>query len=82
MQQSGDLGTAQAELDRALENFTDLELDFQSEVEKLDARLLPNALALEAIELTPRKADITVEKVVLAWTPWTVAPGAEPAASY
>ncbi|MGB0067100.1 MAG: hypothetical protein WBQ11_03555, partial [Isosphaeraceae bacterium] len=71
MQQSGDLGTAQSELDRALENFTTLEIEFQAEVERLEAMLRPDALALEAIELTPKKADITIEQVVLAWTPWT-----------
>ncbi len=39
MQQSGDLGTAQSELDRALENFTNLELAFQADIEQLEAKL-------------------------------------------
>jgi hypothetical protein len=82
MQQSGDLGTAQSELDRALENFTTLEIEFQAEVERLEAMLRPDALALEAIELTPKKADITIEQVVLAWTPWTASAGGEPATAY
>ena len=82
MQQSGDLGTAQSELDRALENFTNLEIEFQADVERLEAMLRPNALALEAIELTPKKADITIEQVVLAWTPWTASAGGKPAAAY
>ncbi|MGA7499981.1 MAG: hypothetical protein WBX00_24890 [Isosphaeraceae bacterium] len=82
MQQSGDLGTAQSELDRALENFTNLEIEFQADVERLEAMLRPNALALEAIELAPKKADITIEQVVLAWTPWTASAGGEPAAAY
>jgi len=82
MQQSGDLGAAQSELDRALENFTNLEIEFQTEVERLEAMLRPDALALEAIELTPKKADITIEQVVLAWTPWTASAGGEPVAAY
>ena len=82
MQQSGDLGTAQSELDRALENFTNLEIEFQAEVEKHEAMLRPDALMLQAIELTPRKADITIEQVVLAWTPWTASARAEPVAAY
>ena len=44
--------------------------------------LRPDALALEAIELTPKKADITIEQVVLAWTPWTASAGGEPIAAY
>ena len=72
MQQSGDLGSAQAKLDQALENFTNLELEFQVEVERLEAMLRPDALTLQVIELTPKKADITIEQVVLAWTPWMV----------
>ncbi len=82
MQQSGDLGTAQSDLDRALENFTNLEIEFQEEVERLESTLRPDTLALQAIELAPRKADITIEQVVLAWTPWTASAGEEPAAAY
>ncbi len=82
LQQTGDLGTAQAELDRALDNFTNLELEFQTEVEKLEAKLRPDSLALEAIELTPKKTDITIEQVLLAWTPWTASPGEEAVAAY
>jgi len=82
MQQSGDLGTAQSELDQALENFTNLEIEFQAEIERLEAMLRPDALMLQAIELTPKKADIMIEQVVLAWTPWTATVGGEPVAAY
>ncbi len=82
MQQSGDLGIAQSELDRALENFTNKEIEFQAEVERLEAMLRPDALAMQAIELTPKKADITIEQVVLTWTPWTASAGEEPVVAY
>ena len=82
MQQSGDVGAAQADLDQALEKFTDLELEFQSEVETLEATRRPEALAIQPIELAPRKADITVEQVVLAWTPWKASAGGKPEAAY
>ena len=83
IQQSGNLGTAQEELDRALENFTNLELEFQAEVEQLEAKLRPDSLVLEAIELTPEEErNITVEQVVLAWTPWTASAGGESIAAY
>ncbi len=82
MQQSGDTGTAQADLDRALEKFTNLEIQVKDEIEKLEATRRPEALVLEAIELPPKKADITIEQVVLAWTPWTAGAGGQPEAAY
>jgi hypothetical protein len=82
MQQSGDLGSAQAKLDRALEKFTELEFKIQSEVEALEATRRPEALAIRPIELAPKKSDITVEQVVLAWTPWQAGAGTKPEAAY
>src|SRR5262249_51197581 len=82
MQQRGDIGAARAALDRALEKFTDLEVEFQSEVEALAATRRPEALAIRPIELAPKKSDITVEQVVLAWIPWKAAAGAKPEAAY
>jgi hypothetical protein len=49
-----------------------LDAMFREEVSRLDAALRPEALALERLPIRPRKADITVELVVLAWTPWKV----------
>ena len=37
------------------------------------AALRPEALVLEPLPIRPRKTDITVEKVVLAWMPYQVA---------
>ena len=82
IQESGDTGSAQQNLDRALERFTDMEMQVQAEIEKLEATLRPEALVLEAIELAPKKADITIEQVVLAWTPWTAGAGGQPEAAY
>jgi hypothetical protein len=82
MQQSGDTSSAQAKLDQALEKFTELELEFQNEVETLEATLRPEALVVQPVELTPRKADITVEQVVLAWSPWKTTAGTQPEAAY
>ena len=67
----------QADLDAALEKFTDLEIEFQDEIENLEATRRPEALAQgRADRAGPRKADITVEQVVLAWTPWKADAGA------
>ena len=39
------------------------------EIQSLDAALRPEALVLESTPLRPKKTDITIERVVLAWTP-------------
>jgi hypothetical protein len=82
MQRSGGIGPAQAKLDEALDRFTHLELEFQRELETLESTRRPEALVVQPVELTPRKADITVEQVVLAWTPWQTTAGATPEAAY
>ncbi|WP_165220552.1 ATP-binding protein [Aquisphaera insulae] len=76
------VGSAQDQLDAALTAFTDLEAEFRDEVEHLDATTRPETLALETIELTPKKSDITAEQVVLAWTPWTTGTKGEPRPAY
>ena len=46
------------------------------------AALRPEALALLALPIRPRKTDITVEKVVLAWMPYQVEAGGQVDAVY
>jgi hypothetical protein len=79
-QQHGETGSAEADLDQALEKFTDFEVKVQGEIEKLEAMRRPEALQLEPVELAPRKADITIEQVVLAWMPWKASAAGQPEA--
>jgi hypothetical protein len=44
----------------------------QAETEKLQTALSPDALALERVQIAPKKTDIAVGEVVLAWQPWIV----------
>jgi hypothetical protein len=81
MRQRGDVGKAQADLDAALEKFTNLEAEIQEAVENIKETRTPELLKLEPIELTPKKSDITVEQVVLAWTPCQTIAGAQPEAA-
>jgi Skp family chaperone for outer membrane proteins len=59
-------------LESLRQKYTDLQSKFQLEIEKLDAALRPEALVLEPAPVRPRKTDITVERVVLAWMPYHV----------
>ena len=51
-------------------------------IEKMEANGSPEALKVQPIKLAPRKADITVEQVVLAWTPWKAIAGSAQEAAY
>jgi hypothetical protein len=82
VKQRGDVGKAETDLAAALEKFTNLEIQIQEEVENIKANSSPELLKVEPIALAPRKADITIEQVVLAWTPWKAVVGAAPEAAY
>jgi hypothetical protein len=69
----GQAGTVQDQLDKLQEEYVDLETEFQAELEHIKAVRGPDLLQLVPMELTPRKADITIDQVVLAWTPAPVA---------
>jgi hypothetical protein len=68
----GDAGQAAGSLETLRQKYDDLEVKFQKEIEKLDAALRPEVLVLEPSPLRPKKTDITVERVVLAWMPCQV----------
>ena len=55
LQQRGDVGAAEDALDKALEKFTDLETEFQCEVETLEATRRPEALAIQAHRAGPQE---------------------------
>jgi hypothetical protein len=77
-QQHGDVGQAGESLESLQRKYAALDAKFREEASQLDAALRPEALALERLPIRPKKADITVEQVVLAWTPWKVGAGGKP----
>lgn len=58
------------------EKLSQLESDFERDARELRSKYEPDALELEAVEVPPRKADIVIHRVALAWTPWRVSAGA------
>ena len=75
MQQRGDVSQAGESVEALQRKHADLQAEFQAKIEEIHAALRPEALELEPLSLRPKKTDITVEKVVLAWMPYLV--GAE-----
>jgi len=71
-QQRGDVSQAAASLDSLRQKHDDLQAKFQREIESMAAALRPEALVLEPLPIRPKKTDITIEKVVLAWMPYQV----------
>jgi hypothetical protein len=82
VQQHGDVSQAEGSIEVLQRRYADLEAKFQKEVDDLDAALRPEALVLKPLPLRPKKADITVEQVVLAWTPWKIGAEGQPEAAY
>jgi hypothetical protein len=81
-QERGDVSQAADTVEVLQRKHTDLEAKFQDEVEALVAALRPESLQLERVALRPRKTDITVERVVLAWMPCQVRAEAQTVAAY
>ena len=83
VQQHGDVGQAGESLEVLRQQYAELEARFQAEVDRARRPALrPEAAELKPMPLRPRKADITIEQVVLAWTPWKVGASGKPEAAY
>jgi hypothetical protein len=81
-QQRGGASQAAESLALLRQKYTDLQAKFQREIEDIDAALRPEALVLEPSSIRPRKTDITVERVVLAWLPHYLDAGGRLEAAY
>jgi hypothetical protein len=68
-QQRDDAGQAAGSLEALRRKHDELQSNFQEEVQSLDAALRPEALILVPSPLRPKKTDITIDRVVLAWMP-------------
>jgi hypothetical protein len=76
MRAAGRIGRERADIAHANETvetieqrIADLEAEFQREAAELESSLDPSALRLDEVEIKPKKSDITIVRVVLAWVP-------------
>lgn len=67
--ESGDVQRAEENLEVLKDRFAVLESEFAAETEKLKQKFDPDSVAIEAVALKPRKSDIDVQEIALAWTP-------------
>jgi hypothetical protein len=71
-QQRGGASQAAGTLESLRQEYTELQSEFQGKIAKLDSALRPESLVFEPLTIRPKKTDITVERVVLAWMPYHV----------
>ncbi len=68
--EKGDVSRAERQVEQHHVELQELEETFEEEVEALRELPDPATLELEEIPIRPRKSDITVSRLALAWTPW------------
>lgn len=71
--ESGDVGRAEATVDSMQQQLADLERRFQEELAGHQAENDPLTERLETVALRPKKTNVAVSAVVLAWLPMWVA---------
>ncbi|MBI2480589.1 MAG: ATP-binding protein, partial [Planctomycetia bacterium] len=65
-----DVARAEDTVESLQEQLVALEEEFERETKQLREQLTEDALELKELPIKPRKSDLTVEQVALAWTPW------------
>jgi hypothetical protein len=67
----GDIGQAETTVEGLQRKLADLEAEFNAEATELQTAARPEVFELRAVRIRPRKSEIAVERVVLAWVPET-----------
>ena len=70
--QKGDVDRAKESHESLLDEREKLDAEFEEATESLRESLDADSLEIEETPIRPRKSDLTVEQVALAWTPWIV----------
>jgi hypothetical protein len=69
MQERKDVEHAEETIESLKKQLADLNADLEAEVERLEDRLDPEAEELEVLGLKPRRQDVEVRVLTLAWAP-------------
>jgi hypothetical protein len=82
VQQRDGVSQAAGSLESLRQKYAELQLKFREEIEQLEAALRPEALVFEQRSIRPKKSDVTVERVVLAWMPHLIRAQGQPEPAY
>ncbi|MFN7946556.1 MAG: ATP-binding protein [Blastocatellia bacterium] len=75
--QSSDIDRAAENVEVCTQQLQELEAELQAETEALKSRNDPATEVFDRVQIKPKKKDITVRLVALAWTPHWQSPGGE-----
>lgn len=70
MNERGDVNRAEDSVEVVQKQLQELQAAFDSELAELNAKIDPAAEKLETVSIRPKKADIAVQLVTLAWAPY------------
>jgi len=73
-EQRKDVSQAGENIESLKKQLADLNEQFETEIAKIQDGSGADELAFDEVLVRPKKSDITVTRVVLAWTPWVVTP--------
>jgi hypothetical protein len=62
-----DIGRAQEGVEAKRQQLADLQAEFESAAKGLDAAPDPSSLRLDEVSVAPRKGDLSVTRLALAW---------------
>jgi len=80
MKEGQDIGRAQDTVEAVDQKLAELDAEFKAEAEALEARFDPQAETLETLVIKPKKTNISVQLLALAWAPyWQTDDGEQPA---
>ncbi|MCC9601420.1 ATP-binding protein [Stieleria sp. JC731] len=71
-QQKDDVRRAERARDLLKDDLRDLERELQEELEQMTVKTDPSDIPIESIEVPPRKSDLRIGEIYLAWTPWQI----------
>jgi hypothetical protein len=71
--EKADIARAHEEAETVRQQLADLEAELAAELAAIGGKLIdPTSLDVQPVEVRPRKGDLSVGTVALAWTPWRV----------
>lgn len=71
-EQRSDVGRANETLEDLKAELDAVNAELTAEVERIAAEFSPQSIELEELTVTPRKSDIQVAPIAIAWCPWLV----------
>jgi hypothetical protein len=78
----GDIDRAEDRAEAVRQELAAMEADLVRELAALEPAFAPADLAIETVQVPPRKADTSVQLLALVWCPWCEQPGSAPAPAY